>query len=123
MSPSAPNLTDYRRRLGPSSKEPPFVVLGRVGPRRGRKRITGRMTTGIARLKGLQCIKKFAVVQCPLCHEFRIAGQGQKYVRCPHCSGRFWLFNAPVLATNDNRAILVSELPDIRRRWLSQILR
>lgn len=118
----APNLENYRMRLGPGSKKPPFVILCRKG-RRGRRRILGRPTVGLERQRGLQSIKRFAVIQCPVCHEFKIAKRGHKYMRCPYCDGRFWTHKRPILATSDDRGAIRAELVKIRARWVKQILR
>jgi len=117
-----PRLESYRKRLGPSSKKPPFVILGRKG-RRGRRRVLGRPTSGVERLRGLQSLEQFAVIQCPLCHEFKVVGQGQRQARCPYCGRRFWLHGLRIFATSERRKEAAAQLQDVRRRWLGQVLR
>lgn len=118
----APNLENYRMRLGPGSKKPPFTVLGRKG-RRGRRMILGRPTAGLERLRGLQSTERFAVIQCPACHEFKIAKCGQRQARCPYCGQRFWLHGLRAFATSERHKEAIVQLQDARRRWLGQVLR
>lgn len=105
------------------SQESPFVVLNKVRGKHGRKFIPPRMRAAIKRLGGLQSKGKFAVVRCPLCHEFKIAQRGQKQARCGVCGVRFWLFNTPISANGDDHASVVAEMGRLRRRWLAALVR
>lgn len=117
----APNLESYRKRLGLSSKKQPFVILGRKS-RRGRRRVLGKPTSGVERLRGLQSAKRFAVIQCPLCREFKIVEHDQRQARCPWCGRRFWLHGLRAFATSERHIEAAAQLQDVRRRWLKQIL-
>lgn len=116
-------MENYRRRLGPGSKKSLFTILSGGRARRGRRRVLGKPTAEIERRRGLQSVKQFAIIQCPICHEFKIARRGQKYVRCPYCDGRFWTYNRPILATFDDKGAIRAELAKIRARWVKQILK
>lgn len=118
-----PRLESYRKRLKPSDKAPPFTILSRGKGRRGRRRVLGRPTAGIERLRGLQSVKRFAVIQCPACHEFKIAKHGQGQARCPYCGQRFWLHGLRIFATSDHHKEATVQLQDARRCWLGQVLR
>ena len=118
-----PNWENYRRRLKPSDEAPSFTILSRGRGRRGRRRILGKPTAGIERLRGLQSVKQFAVIQCPICHEFKIAKHGQRQARCPYCGQRFWLHGLRIFATSEHRKEAATQLQDARRRWIGQVLR